>query len=516
MTSARDQNIIKTILKWVYYAKRPLRVVEIYHILAIKPGNNSSKRLLNNVESNADLGLEPFIDRSSGLLTIREESQIVSVAHPTVQEYLKTQESTLLSAAEEEISGRCLTYLLLDAFADNSYGSHKLIGYRLPSFPFVGYASTFWGDHLRGKPEENTALQDLALDFLKNERLLSISVQVASISTSSIRSYSMYFKKFPGVTVAATFGLVSLVDRLLGDGADIEETGHDGMTALYRASEIGCEPVVTLLLNKGANINAQGGQENNALQAASSRGHDRVVKLLLERGANVNAKGPAYFKSALHAASDGGHVQVVTTLLNEGAEPDAADGEEHGPLHKAAANGHTAVVKILLDKGASINAPSPWFGNALCTASLGGHIEVVKLLLKNKAPKVEINMEGGPEFDALRAASALGHEAVARLLIKNGANVNGNQTLEMAALGGHIAIVKLLLQNGADVNEQSDFHNNPLQAAADKGHKEIVALLLEKGATANLDDEHWVSLRARRRWMMNDPTMGLIASHPRD
>lgn len=45
MSSNRDQNIIKMILKWVYYAKRPLKVDEMYHILAIKPGNNSATRL---------------------------------------------------------------------------------------------------------------------------------------------------------------------------------------------------------------------------------------------------------------------------------------------------------------------------------------------------------------------------------------------------------------------------------------------------------------------------------------
>jgi hypothetical protein len=269
MSEARDKDIINIILKWVYFAKRPLRVDEICHILAVKPKNTSATRLQRIVESNAGSWLQTFIDRSAGLLTIREESQIVSVAHPTVQEYLKTLEATLLSTAEEEISERCLTYLFLDVFADGSSADFDdPIFHRLSMFPFVEYASTFWGDHLRGKPEENTALQDLALGFLKNEQLLSSSVQMALVSPAVDRSngglglysgYRFFGREAPGVVVAAKFGLLVLVNMFLEDGTDIEEQGGDGDTALYQASLMGHELAVNLLLDKGANINSQGG-----------------------------------------------------------------------------------------------------------------------------------------------------------------------------------------------------------------------------------------------------------------
>ncbi|OBT81856.1 hypothetical protein VE02_09788 [Pseudogymnoascus sp. 03VT05] len=492
MSEARDKDIINVILKWVYFAKRPLRVEEICHILAVKPKNTSATRLRRIVESNAGSWLQTFIDRSAGLLTIREESQIVSVAHPTVHEYLKTLEATLLSTAEEEISERCLTYLFLDVFADGSSSrSHDPIYHRLSMFPFVEYASIFWGDHLRGKPEENTALQDLALDFLKNEQILSSSVQIALVSPNFSRlnghldifsDYEFFGSDAPGIVVAAKFGLLVLVNRFLEEGTGIEEQGGDGDTALYQESLMGHEPAVNLLLDKGANINSQGGEFNNALQAASHGGHPRVVKLLLERGPNVNGESYQEQSSALDSASDAGHVPVVTALLNGGAEVNARRGKFSSPLQSAAANGHTAIVKILLDMGANVNARYGGIkGNALSIASRRGHIGVVKLLLQNKAPKIEMSPKGRTKYDALRTATRSGHEAIVRLLIESGADVNTNGPLEEASSIGYMAVVKLLLQNGADVNGRW----NPLQAAAVRGREAIVALLLEKGANVN-------------------------------
>lgn len=458
MSSNRDQNIIKMMLKWVYYAKRPLKVDEMYHILAIKPGNNSATRLQRNVESNKELGLKNFIDRSAGLLTIREESQIVSVAHPTVQEYLKTLEATLLSTAGEEISERCLTYLFLDVFADGLCTLQEPFLYRLSEFPFVVYASTFWGDHLWGKPEENAALQDLALDFLKNEQVLYSSVQVRLSLTDALVGIRNLQREVPGIVVAAMFGLVLLVNRLLEDGADIERRGRDGETALYQASLKGHKPVVKLLLEKGADINAQGADHNNALQAASAGGHLGIIRMLLDQGANVNAKGPfpSYdnFFSALHAASGAGY---------------------------------TAAVKLLLDNGADINALCNGHSNALHAASVKGHIGVVELLLQNKDPKVNVNLGAMHNYyyDSLYSASAGGHEAIARLLIENGADVHANHAIQAAAYMGQMGTVKLLLQNGADIHAQGRPSNNALQAAAEGGHEAIVTLLLEKGADVN-------------------------------
>ncbi|KFZ11552.1 hypothetical protein V502_07499 [Pseudogymnoascus sp. VKM F-4520 (FW-2644)] len=517
MSEARDKDIINTILKWVYFAKRPLQVVKICHILAVKHKNTSAMRLKRNVESIMESGLQTFIDRSAGLLTIREESQIVSVAHPTVQEYLKTLEATLFSAAQEEISKTCLTYLCLDKFTDGSFTLVDSLKYRVSEFPFVEYASTFWGDHLRGKPEENTALQNLALDFLRNKQVLTSSLRLAWVSLGDFKR-SSFFTEHPDIVVAARFGLVSLVDGLLESGAGIEEEGEDGMTALCQASIMGHGPFVKLLLDKGANVNAQGGPYNNPLQAASFGGHLDIVKLLIDKGANVNAKrshdGDSDYLSALHAASVAGHVQVVTMLLNEGAEVNDDEIDYGGPLGAATYGGHTAVVKVLLERGANINAQG-WYGNPLCAASAGGHIGLVELLLQNRATKVKVNVEGGYKYDALFAVSSIyggappnGPEAIARLLIKNGADVNANHALQgwavqhalqAAASGGREAIVVLLLENGANVHAESidDYDiGNALQAASGGGHEAVVRQLLKHGAE------------------VNNPGNGVVRSHP--
>ncbi|OBT69142.1 hypothetical protein VE03_02000 [Pseudogymnoascus sp. 23342-1-I1] len=485
MSSTRDQNIIKIILKWVYYAKAPLKVDEIYHILAVKPGNKSAVRLQRNVESNKELGLETFIDRSAGLLTIREESQIVSVAHPTVQEYLKTLEATLLSNAEEEISERCLTYLFLDEFANGPCLSGESLDYRLSEFALVKYASSYWCDHLRGKPEDNATLQNLALDFLKNRQALWSSVQIA-LDRRYLRPLKTVAEEIPGVIVAAMFGLAPIVNRLVVDGGGVEKMGDVLEGALDEAIGSGHEPVIKFLMDIGVKVDYDHGRDiTDALQSAASRGYDDTVKLLLKNGADVSARGQLDYYSALHRASASGHIQVVRTLLNAGAQVEACDGEDSGPLQIASIGGHTAVVRVLLDNGANINAQCTRYGNALCAASDAGSVEIVKLLLQNKAPKVEVNVEGGYTYGALHKSSEKGHETIARLLVENGADVNADHALEAASYKGHMAIVKLLLQNGADVNAQGGENNNALQAAARGGHEAIVTLLLEKGADVN-------------------------------
>ncbi|KFY17241.1 hypothetical protein V492_00802 [Pseudogymnoascus sp. VKM F-4246] len=455
MNSVKVQNIIKNILKWVYYAKRPLTVREIYHILAVKPGNKSATRLMSNVEANMELGLEFFIDKSAGLITIREESQVVSVAHPTVQEYLKTLETTLLSTAEEEMSERCLTYLTLDAF-----GNGPLSTYWISELYFVEYAAKFWGEHLRGKAEENATLQSLALDFLKKERVLSYPVQDASALTQSMMSYRTFVLNVPGLIIASMFGLALIVKKLLGGGININQTSGDGETALYRASQTGREPVVQLLLDKGADVNAQGGEHHNALQAARVGGYDEIVKLLLSRGADPNARG--------RSSSSG-----------VGAKSNVVDALEDG-----SGNAVTAV-SYWLRAGAHANSQGPTYRSELREASAKGHFWIVDSLLQNRPPNVSVNAKGGRKYDALYAASIRGYEKTARLLVENGADANANNILEAASLEGHISVVKLLLQNGADVNAQGGPHNTALQAAAIKGRKLICELLLEKGANVN-------------------------------
>ncbi|KFY79257.1 hypothetical protein V499_01723 [Pseudogymnoascus sp. VKM F-103] len=521
MSEARDKDIINIILKWVYFAKRPLRVDEICHILAVKPKNTSATRLRRIVESNAGSWLQTFIDRSAGLLTIREESQIVSVAHPTVQEYLKTLEATLLSTAEQEISER---------FLENGTGIEErgndgdtalyqasLMGHE----PAVNLLLDKGADINAQGGDFNNALQ--AASHGGHSRVVKLLLERGANVNAKGGSYREHLSALFSASLA---GHVQVVIALLNAGAEVDASRGDSENPLRAAAAEGHTAIVKILLDKGANINARSGNwQGNALSVASRRGHIGVVKLLLQNKApkvEVNLKD-RFGYDALHAATRSGHEAIVGLLIESGADVNA-----NGSLKEASLLGRMGIVKLLLQNGADVNGDKRW-GYPLQAAAGSGHEAIVALLLEKGA---NVNAPGGDADyagNALQAACYEGCEATVRLLLKNGADVNTPRetyrlntknmfALQFAASQGHVAVEQLLLEEGADVNAEGMHSQTALRAAAKGGHEDMVKLLLKWGATANLEDERWKKLRVSHRGVEDtvmESILDLIESYPR-
>ena len=85
--------------------------------------------------------------------------------------------------------------------------------------------------------------------------------------------------------VAANNGSLDEVERLLGEGADINASSDNGMTPLILAAWNGHTNVVALLLREGANVAAKTKEGSTALAMASERNHQAVITLLRQYGA---------------------------------------------------------------------------------------------------------------------------------------------------------------------------------------------------------------------------------------
>ena len=189
---------------------------------------------------------------------------------------------------------------------------------------------------------------------------------------------------FP-LQLASVYGHLRIVKLLLDKGADANQSRHDGVTALYCASEKDQKDVVWLLLKRGADVNKATADYFTPLNKAASASHHKVCRMLLNKGADPNLVAKDGW-GALHWSIKFGRIHTVKNLLAKGADVNQARTTDNvTPLLLAAEGGHDKIAKMLVAKGANINARRTDGTTPLAAALHQGHQQIVKLLLKNGA-----------------------------------------------------------------------------------------------------------------------------------
>jgi hypothetical protein len=270
---------------------------------------------------------------------------MISLAHPTVQEFFDRKDEEFFPYAEDVISRACLTYLSFDVFSTSVCTSEEEVLLRKNEHPFFDYASRYWGQHLKGDTEQR--LQEDITAFLNQDVALCSAIQVASTlpfhlfetkyepttgihtgdakdignmpsastrrnvrfhapddapSTIPLTSSSWNKKrqkkakywlvtKTTPLHAVAGFGLSFTLQRLLSSQGDINSKDSHGRTALYLAAETGQETVLTLLLDKEADLEEGDRDGWKPLYIAANNGHQRIVEILLGKGAQVSLEG---------------------------------------------------------------------------------------------------------------------------------------------------------------------------------------------------------------------------------
>jgi ankyrin repeat protein len=123
--------------------------------------------------------------------------------------------------------------------------------------------------------------------------------------------------------VAAYYGKAENVDLLLKKKANIAlaKNNPHRLSLLYVAAMNGHLNVVNILLKQGVDINETCLYGRTALYAAVKRGHLAVAKRLLEQGANPNIAN-ASGRSPLHIAAKRPDAEMTRLLLSCNANPD--------------------------------------------------------------------------------------------------------------------------------------------------------------------------------------------------
>ncbi|MCB1499011.1 MAG: ankyrin repeat domain-containing protein [Bauldia sp.] len=158
-------------------------------------------------------------------------------------------------------------------------------------------------------------------------------------------------------------GDIALVETLIADGEDVNQTDRYLGTPLHQAAIAGSRELTEFLLAEGADANAE----------------NRILG------------------TPLHVAARKGHQAVAVVLISNGAKTSPTDREGTTPLHAAAEAGHVAIVELLISNGADVNARKPGIGDSpgydppVQLAGLNGYFDVVDLLEAYGAagPRVE-------------------------------------------------------------------------------------------------------------------------------
>jgi ankyrin repeat protein len=257
---------------------------------------------------------------------------------------------------------------------------------------------------------------------------------------------------------------------------------------LLEAAEQGLSPDVIAALTDGADVNQRGPDGTTAIMFAAYYGDLDLVNALIDAGADVTLQN-AFGTSAITEAAIIGHTEILTALLAAGADPNFENPEGETPIMAVARTGNVDAAKVLLDAGADINAKEDWGGqSAVMWAAARSNADMVRFLAANGAdldargvvrqwarkiitePRPKDLNKGG--FTALLYAAREGCVDCARALVEAGADPDLADPervtpLNMALLNLHYDFAAYMIEAGADVDKWDLFGRAPIYMAAD-------------------------------------------------
>jgi Ankyrin repeats (3 copies) len=156
----------------------------------------------------------------------------------------------------------------------------------------------------------------------------------------------------PLVAAAARRDVVTL-QMLLAKGANVNQKGRDGLTALHAAAtgqnadEAKLLEIVKILLARGADANAVSSTGATPLHQAA--GNAKIAKLLLDANAKVDAKD-SIDSTPLRGYVIGGNIDALRVLLVAGANPNIENRAGESPYSDSLQSYRKPEVRALLEQ----------------------------------------------------------------------------------------------------------------------------------------------------------------------
>jgi ankyrin repeat protein len=162
---------------------------------------------------------------------------------------------------------------------------------------------------------------------------------------------------------AANQGDLSTVEKLLGEGVEVDQRARNAATPLITAALAGNAVIAKVLITHGADIMARNKGGLTPLHAAAYSGSVEIARLLLEHGADLKDRKNVSGATPLMLTAEEGHVAVAELLIARGGDPLVTDREGFTALIWAWTKKRTGMVRLLKSHGATC-PPAEVLGSA--------------------------------------------------------------------------------------------------------------------------------------------------------
>ena len=144
-------------------------------------------------------------------------------------------------------------------------------------------------------------------------------------------------------------GDLSLVKKLINEGASLDTELFNGMKPIHEAVASGHAAIAQYLLNKGADVDSKMINDITPLFIAIESKHPDVAKVLLSKGAQ-------YSGHEITLAINRDELDMVKLLVTTPRLANQAGRKGLTLLHAASILGHPGIVQYLIDQGAEVDA----------------------------------------------------------------------------------------------------------------------------------------------------------------
>ncbi|KAI9207399.1 ankyrin repeat-containing domain protein [Polychytrium aggregatum] len=326
----------------------------------------------------------------------------------------------------------------------------------------------------------------------------------------------------PVIKASAQYGGMAVVDYLLSQGANPNDSDTDGTTVLIYATQKKCLPLVQKLVKTyNVDIDAKDSYGNTALIHAIQNNDLLIIQLLVESGANIqvrNLAGDDPLITACRSAS----LAVVKFLVGSGVQLDAknidsetalliavrenqpkaasfllgldrpeldsvidgSDRQGNTPLFHTIINTNPSLYKLLRSKGAKLDVLSSDGTSMLIQAVRANSMEMIDMILEDP-DCTNLNHHNNDGTTALLAAANLSqpNEPLIRRLIEKGADIHALDNdkrglFYWTSATGIVSLIKIAVDAGVDVTQRADAGITGLHMAVQSGNLQAVQYLL--------------------------------------